>query len=381
MMKIINKYCQSRFKRQEKIDKKIFENTVKSIETNPDTIIATLTQKKYLHIYHSLLKYVLQKADIFFHSPLSWFAFERHFILSLVYSLLFFLIAYVFTGANTISGLAIMSEEAAWYIRLLWLLGLVVLGVGSFLYFYNLEKITQILIRHTPFLEKYQGSAFLENVLYIVVGAVGAEVVNAAPAVIYLLYFALFPFINAMLDFLSTALSRYLGEKLLTDLSAKKVWVVVARSFIDIVFAFCAFVVLGLGIYMMIALASFYLDVIDAQDVVLDANAILNSWLHDPWSEYLWITFMLISTFVPTFVHLSIVVASLVSWVFFEKPKMEIIELIHSKLYAIATQKYLILMSRSKKMMWGFFVLVLLGVIYFGDFLSWDYSLLDILKR
>ncbi|MBF0368806.1 MAG: hypothetical protein HQL52_05035, partial [Magnetococcales bacterium] len=104
---------------------------------------------------------------------------------------------------------------------------------------------------------------------------------------------------NSILDWLSWGLSRYLGWRIL---KRRMIAVLVGHAFIDLGIA----VVLLGGLAFLLAGGAEGVDLwiqSRGHDPMLQVETTLLS-LRDPFGEHRWITWMLLSTLIPTFFHL-----------------------------------------------------------------------------
>jgi hypothetical protein len=117
------------------------------------------------------------------------------------------------------------------------------------------------------------------------------------PVRISLVFLGVLPLFNAVFDYASIGLTRYLLRRGLATPRAAWAW-----GITDLVAAIAAFILLGCALIAMIHLMNGA-----ANPPVLDLPALFSD-LHDPVrrGDYGWLYLMLFSTFVPTFLHFSI---------------------------------------------------------------------------
>jgi hypothetical protein len=120
---------------------------------------------------------------------------------------------------------------------------------------------------------------------------------NKTPPTYLLLFLAIFPIFNALADFTSTGLTRYLLRRGLT----KPVWF---NALLDTIGGVLVFLLLGCTLIS-------YIHLIRPQDDIplLDLAALFGQLQNNP-SDFWWLAIMLGSTLLPTLLHLMIGVAT-----------------------------------------------------------------------
>ena len=147
------------------------------------------------------------------------------------------------------------------------------------------------------------------------------------------LFFGLLPLFNAFLDFLSWAISRRLGRSLRDHYHKYKAFL---WWFLD--FLIAAMLVVALVLLLSIGLES--LNNLRGE-MIIDLDGLIQQVLTDPWGEGLWITTMLISTLLPTALHLSFVMFSFVAMPLSPTKRTEWLSEIKSVLSAAEDKKKL----------------------------------------
>jgi len=123
------------------------------------------------------------------------------------------------------------------------------------------------------------------------------------------IFFIIIPFLNALLDFLSFTISRYFFSKIAKGDSV--LWIIL-HIMIDFALAF---VFLGALYLMLYGSIEFFNSLVDTE-LQIPINIMLKNTLNNPFGlDNLWITFMLLSTLLPTFVHLLLALVSVLLYV------------------------------------------------------------------
>jgi len=113
---------------------------------------------------------------------------------------------------------------------------------------------------------------------------------------------------NALLDYISVKVSKFMAEKILKDLSFIDV---LLHLLYDLIIAIVFFTTL----YLLMKYSIPLLDGLVSQPI--DINEMLPTTMAEFFSiKYGWVTFMLISTLVPTFMHLVIALGAVLLKVF-----------------------------------------------------------------
>jgi len=129
------------------------------------------------------------------------------------------------------------------------------------------------------------------------------------------LFIIILPLTNSILDYISLKISLYMAREILVDKSIIKVFL---HLLADLMVAIILLLGLALFLYFSIELFNDY----STENIPI--KEMLNSAYHDPFSlKNGWITFMLLSTLVPTFVHLVIAMGALLIEIFPAQKSLE----------------------------------------------------------
>ena len=205
--------------------------------------------------------------------------------------------------------------------------------------------------------------------------SLGDQVDNAF-SILIITFFLVLPLANGFWDWLSWQVSRWLGRDLLKKLDGgNRAWTITWHAMVDagvavLLLATLAFALaFGVESYNQFAEARTGNQVYDLATFVRDAAA-------KPWTEGFWMTAMLISTLVPTFLHFALLLASpLVMLVFASPKRAELATALQD--YDRAFEKDAILnkvgwyLARTQYVAWtGAILLTILLLVLFGGFVG-----------
>lgn len=139
---------------------------------------------------------------------------------------------------------------------------------------------------------------------FILLGVIILGFVSSSDNIVIItLFFIILPLVNALLDYISLRISLFMANKILKDVSLIKA---LLHLLIDTIVAISFIYLLATFIYLSITLLNGYID------SPIPIKEILVATKTDPFNiENGWISFMLISTLVPTFVHFTIALGAL----------------------------------------------------------------------
>ncbi len=308
---------------------------------------AVLTSGKHRHLVFAALEkynpaelYVtginrgLKGLNLFFGPAKSWKAFNRCLTLAYLYPLIFMCFSWVAGQSPSIAGLPIFPGD--WTNG--WLKGLLAVALmGYFVVIFwvdqrektwgaKLKDHPRIFIRLLGWLFRLEaGAVILAGALAVALalalvlvlasavaeaGAIVVGVVDAeAGAVSFLLLFIILPYANALLDWLSWSLSRYFVHTMVTTNSFSKR----IRHFL------ADFVLAGVFMVGLCILVPFLLQLVNFGSVRLGIPT--EDWLlrfddsfHAPWTSGLMFTLMLVTTLIPTALHILLFVFAVLGW-------------------------------------------------------------------
>ena len=123
-----------------------------------------------------------------------------------------------------------------------------------------------------------------------------------------LIFFLLIPFLNGILDFISLSLSRYFSRKILNE----NLFLIVIHLILDFIFALLFLVAL---VFLLKYSIGLFNSLVDTKLQIPLATMIDNA-INNPWSiENAWVSFMLLSTLVPTLLHILLALVSILLYV------------------------------------------------------------------
>ncbi|CAA6825403.1 MAG: Unknown protein [uncultured Sulfurovum sp.] len=120
---------------------------------------------------------------------------------------------------------------------------------------------------------------------------------------ISILFLIILPLTNSLLDYISLKISKYMAEQIMSDNS---ILTVLLHLLADIIIAIIFLLALALFLHFSIEILNIFID------EPIPMKAMLIATWHDPFSiENGWITFMLLSTLIPTIIHLVLALGAL----------------------------------------------------------------------
>ena len=324
--------------------------------------IQTLESTPVLTKYQNLLNALLNKLQAFFGDAESSHAFWRSVQLAYIYPTFFFILAYSwFGGSHQFSGFAVFPEKSEWKVLYFPVITLAAIALATV--FIKADKIDAFLIRklggeeqlyrilsalatagltftlndqlwavvmmvvfgylYTVFMVAFVGAfafAFAGAFMFAVVGAVAFVGVGAgvgvgafavAVAVIFALpgnytysllfatFFLCFPLINALLDWFSWYISRLFLKQASQETKAYKIA-------LDLFYDSLAAIVFMIMLCLLLPAGAELLNLLYAQfsDAHIDWQTMALTAKNDPWGKGIMVTLMLITTLIPTFIHL-----------------------------------------------------------------------------
>ena len=326
-------------------------------------------------IYHLILKSRLDRADRFFGQKL--FSAQSFYVcwsLSIMYSIGFFLFSWLFGGAGSVGELSIFSTDIHWSSRLLFVF---IVGITSWIFVYFTDGelfIIRKLLGKFPaslpfsvlwianvtvigvieavifgvgfwFYGTMYGILFLPGLAVITIvctlaGALawaGNDAISSANSrqlntsifssvvfmVIFLffqklnvfsitmvLFFGVLPFLNATLDWLSWAFSRFLGRSILEKRTFPAL---IIHATIDVFLAVVLLIVLTSLMTAAVELVNKIAIWRAFPGMILHLEPVMDSLHKQPFGEHRWITAMLLSTLLPTVLHLTMVLFAMIT--------------------------------------------------------------------
>ncbi len=124
-------------------------------------------------------------------------------------------------------------------------------------------------------------------------------------AAVLLLFLFILPFFNALFDWGTWAASRFFGEELLARKNQECRWALF-YSFIDLLAAILLFAGLVATLSFVVSIFNVAISELQGPEYAFTINETINRTAEDPWgASGIWITLMLLSTFFPTFFHIT----------------------------------------------------------------------------
>lgn len=139
------------------------------------------------------------------------------------------------------------------------------------------------------------GSLATAVVIVTAVAAFGDHALSIA----FLILWVLFPFLNAILDWLSLGVSRYFLKQVQKE---SHPWWVFQDIVLDLVVAMC-FMVLLVALFPAAIEAVNYVYALFSEEGHIDWHYFARVARSDPWGEGFMVTMMLVTTLIPTLVH------------------------------------------------------------------------------
>jgi len=123
-----------------------------------------------------------------------------------------------------------------------------------------------------------------------------------------LIFLLITPFLNGILDFISLSISRYFSQKILNE----NLFLILFHLVLDFIFALIFLFVLMALLYYSIDFFNTFID----EKLQIPIDKMIYATLQNPFSlDNLWITFMLLSTLIPTLLHIILALASLLLYI------------------------------------------------------------------
>lgn len=124
-----------------------------------------------------------------------------------------------------------------------------------------------------------------------------------------LIFLLIIPLLNALLDFISLSISRYFSRKIVND---NNIFWIIIHLLIDFLLAILFLLALAGILYYSIELFNTVVD----KKLQINIGNMLYATVQNPFSiENAWISFMLLSTLLPTLLHLLLALVSIVLYV------------------------------------------------------------------
>ena len=132
-------------------------------------------------------------------------------------------------------------------------------------------------------------------------------------ALTILIFFTILPVINAAVDWISWGVSRYLGMKII-NLKNINLMEMISHLIIDIILAIVLLFLLALIIVISFEIVNFLFHFFHGTEVAVDIRKVAEAASIEPWGvDGLWLTLMLLTTIIPTALHLSLSVYGLLT--------------------------------------------------------------------
>jgi len=290
-------------------------------KVKPDTYF----YKEYLHSTLDFVEKHLGKLKLF-----SYKTWEKHVTYSLIYSVFFFYLIWLFGGSRTIGTLNFFPNEN----RLIVSLFLIFEIITLYFTFYKTEQVINFLSRYVPLFSQLSntwkeilvvgvGVVVVVGVVVGVVGVVvgggvgGGGVVVNPTTILYLLFFLILPFINSIFDYLSMYFSRFFAYKIL---DTHKKWKVFLDVILDTLIAIALLIALATTLFYVLEYTNGF---IDDEKLKIPIEFYKTELLTNPFSkDVLWITLMFASTLIPTLAHLLMGLYSLIA-LYVVKPHLQ----------------------------------------------------------
>lgn len=316
----------------------IYSQIIQSDTTRP-RIVAWLQEGQVLGLYQGGVEWLLRFLQRFYGSKESLQAYGMSFLLSYLYPFLFFILAYsYFDGTTLFSGEELLPVDSPYrphfFLGLLLFIGIV---TGAFYFFGDrtikrnslfIGLIVAILAGSTvvgavvfsgtvigAFVFAFLGSAALPriSILIFVVLLVLLHFTTGSSnkSMMLAFFYLMMPLVNALLDWLSWWVSRYFMERAAQE---RQVWVIV----LDIAVDFLAAVAFMLALCLLLPAGAELLDRLYAGHLDVETGlAAQTDWRtyavlarDEPWGKGIMVTMMLVTTLIPTLLHIFFGVAA-----------------------------------------------------------------------
>ena len=127
---------------------------------------------------------------------------------------------------------------------------------------------------------------------------------------IFITFFLLLPLANGFWDWLSWRVSRWLGRDLLARFDqGGQAWTITWHALVDFVLALIFLATLAFALAFGVESYNQY-GLWRSGEEVYELRDFVRKAAEKPWTEGLWLTAMLLSTLVPTFLHFALLLAS-----------------------------------------------------------------------
>jgi len=145
--------------------------------------------------------------------------------------------------------------------------------------------------------------------LAILGAGIGGDVNNAF-VILIITFFLLLPLANGFWDWLSWRFSRWLGRDLLARFDRNGLaWTITWHALAD--FGLALLFLATLAFALAFGVESYnQFGIWRSGDVVYNLRMFVGEAAESPWTEGFWLTAMLLSTLVPTFLHFALLLAS-----------------------------------------------------------------------
>ncbi len=212
--------------------------------------------------------------------------------------------------------------------------------------------------------------------VFAILGAGIQGNVDDSTIIFIITFLFLLPLANGLWDWLSWRISRWLGRDLLEGLDESgRGWTIISHGLADLLFALLFLATLALALAFGMESYNQY-AVWRSGETVYDLRVFVGEAAEKPWTEGFWLTAMLLSTLVPTFLHFALLLASpLVMLVTGSPKRTELAAALHG--YDAAEEKDAILqrvgwhLARSQYLAWvAALLLTILLLVLFGTFIG-----------
>ena len=324
----------------------IYTQITKHEVTRTKILIPWLKEQNTLKKYHSALDKLLNKLQRFYGSANTLKAFNVSLLLAYIYPLLFFTIAYSFLGgSHEFSGLKVLPDES----NFRWFYAPVFIVVLVFLYYIfsrseplekkAIEWINQSLslsIKNSTVLFRVMGALLSASIVYfngspisiiflfLIMGYISPVIVatfavafafavagavegNYQTSLVIATFFLLFPIINACLDWISWRVSRYFLRHAKQQDKLRKILIDII---IDLIVAIALMVALCLLLPLGIEGVNWHYSLFS--DSTIDWQKIALETHNDPWGKGAMITLMIVTTLIPTMIHISMALFAII---------------------------------------------------------------------
>ncbi len=340
-------YIQNEIKNQKETILKEYIDTeeelvsyLKNIE--PQLKYERSTYKNFLEKNLMYIDNILGKLTFF-----SYQALNKHILYSLIYSLFFFYISWLFGNEVRMGNLQLMGNNNKLVTSIFLLFTIV------FLY-YNFKHRDNIIMFINKYLPdtSYINKSLIDNIIFlgaagtvgvgvgaggilgitlgvgvgVILGVGGARGVLGIAAVavgvgvgvaehntltlayLILLFFIILPLVNAVFDYISMYFSRFFAYRILKDSKGK----IVLAIFLDSIVALILLFLLAYTLYYVLDFVN--ISIIKDKTIWIPIETYKTQILTNPLDkEVLWITLMFVSTLVPTLTHIGLALFSFVA--------------------------------------------------------------------